>query len=231
MSLPIICYHKVGPVGINGRFLNVEAKTLESHVRYFKRRGFRFLTARELGYGGLPSRAVCLTFDDCYTTTIEYGFPVLEELDVRATFYAVTGLVGTASTWDGAQASSLCKWEALRILHRSGHEVGNHTQTHKALGDMDEDSQIRELKGAHEELLANGITAETACFPYGSMNVGTKHALDALGYKVGFALGKRLAEPTDDRRTLPRVVVAYSDKLPLFIYRLFIRPALRRKLA
>lgn len=229
MSLPILCYHRVGPALVNGRWLNVEADLLEKHVRYFSRRGYRFICARDIARGSWPSRAVCLTFDDIYVSTVEYGFPVLEEYDAKGSFYAVSGLVGTASTWDGARSAPLAGWEALRRMQSLGHEIGNHTSTHRSLKEMQ--NPANELLAAHEELTREGIKVETVCFPYGAMDERTPRAVSEAGYRVGLALGKRCANERDNRLCLPRVVVSYSDKIPMLIYKIFIKPKLFGRLS
>lgn len=228
MPVPILCYHKVGPAASLGRFLNVEASTLESQVRFLQRRGYEFVLARDLAARMLPERAACLTFDDCYLSAVSFGLPVLEKLGVVASWYAVSGLVDQSSAWDGPIAAPLCGWESLRTLQAMGHEVGNHTAHHPHLAQLKVEAQLAEISACDAELRAQGIHPGSVCYPYGSFNELTAGLVARLGYGVGLALGKRLATDSDDRRALPRVVVGYSDAVPLLAYKLWLRGKVRR---
>lgn len=228
MPLPILCYHKVGPAASLGRFLNVEATTLESHVLFLRRRGYGFVLARDLAPTAWPERAACLTFDDCYLSAVSFGLPVLEKLGVVASWYAASGLVDKTSAWDGPIAAPLCGWETLRTLQAMGHEVGNHTVHHPHLANLTLDAQLAEISACDAELRAQGIHPGSVCYPYGSYNEVTAGLVSRLGYGVGLALGKRIATQFDDRRALPRVVVGYSDAVPLLAYKLWLRSKVRR---
>ena len=228
MSVPILCYHKVGPAASLGRFLNVEAATLDTQIRFLQRRGYQFVLACDLAARVWPDKTACLTFDDCYLSAVSFGLPVLERLRVVASWYAVSSLVGQSSSWDGPIAAPLCGWETLRTLQSMGHEVGNHTARHPHLGQTAIEDQLSELAECDQALREQGLTPGSVCFPYGSYNEVTAGMVERLGYGVGLALGKRLAAEDDDRRCLPRVVVSYSDSVPLLAYKLFVRARLRR---
>jgi peptidoglycan/xylan/chitin deacetylase (PgdA/CDA1 family) len=116
----------------------------------------------------------------------------------------------------------------LREVQSRGHEIGNHSQNHRRLTDLTPSEQFDEISAAHERMIGEGIRPRSFCFPYGSHNTATQGALRQAGYQVALALGKRTAEKTDDLLSLPRVVVAYSDSLPMLLYKLTLKPKLRR---
>ncbi len=224
--LPILCYHKVGPVSIEGRWLNVEPKRLDSHVRFFVRNGYQFMRVEELAEL-FPNRAVCFTFDDAYHSALTLGLDVLRRHQVTGTFYAVPSLVGGSSSWDGSRAKLLARWELLQEAQRDGFEIGNHTWSHADLSTLSLAAQVAEWRNADEEFLRRGISAESYCYPYGRLNGESVDAARAAGAKVAVALAKRPATALDDRLRLPRIVIAYSDGLPKLLYKLHIRPKLK----
>lgn len=224
----ILCYHKVGPENEQGRYLNVHPRRLGQQARFFQRRGFTFVRARDLAQPW-PKRVVCLTFDDAYASTCENGLPVLSSLGVTATLFAVPGLVGDASRWDGPIARPLAGWDALREAQRMGFEIGNHSMTHPRLSQLEPEAQKAEIVAAHERLRAEGLEPGSFCYPYGSENASARQVVQESGYRVALVLGKRLATSGDPLLALPRVVVAYGDTLPLLLYKMHIRPKLRRK--
>jgi peptidoglycan/xylan/chitin deacetylase (PgdA/CDA1 family) len=221
MQLPILCYHKVGPITEEGRRLNIEPRRLHAHVRFFSRRGFRFLLPRELA-ASWPERGVCLTFDDAYASALRYGCEAVASAGGIGAFYAVPALVGKSSVWDGDLARPLADWDALRRAQELGFEIGNHTNTHPRLGGLSEVEQLEELKAAHHALTSEGIESKTVCYPYGSIGPATARLASLLGYQVGLALGRRRARPSDPKMTLPRIVLAYSDGLPMLLYKLHL---------
>lgn len=223
--LPVLCYHKVGPAAEEGRFLNVEPRRLDSHVRFFARRGHAFLAARDLA-APWPSKGVCLTFDDAYASTLEHGVPVLSRHGAAASLFAVASLVGLASDWDGERARPLADWDRLREAQRAGFEIGNHSSTHFRFAELDEAACAREVADAHRTLLDEGLHPGSFCYPYGSRGPAAQRALASGPYRVALLLGKRIARETDDRLGLPRIVVGYSDGLPKLLYKLHVRPLL-----
>lgn len=225
-KLPILCYHKVGPVASEGRRLNVEPKLLATHVRYFLRRSYTFVKAGELAELW-PPRAVCFTFDDAYLSTMTFGVEVLDRANVKGTFYAVPSLVGKSSTWDKGHEHPLAEWSLLESAQKRSHEIANHTFSHCDLSSLSEADQQQEWESADDALMQHGIAAGSVCYPFGKTNAHTAAAAAACGYKVGLALKKRVATETDERLMLPRIVVAYSDSMAKLLYKMHVRPLLR----
>jgi peptidoglycan/xylan/chitin deacetylase (PgdA/CDA1 family) len=228
MKATILCYHKVGPKSEEGRALNIEPHRLRIHVRFFVRRSFRIFLAQDLN-GPWPDRTVCFTFDDAYASTMENAPPILEEFGVRGSFYAVGSKIGKSSDWDGEKARPLASASVLVAASRRGHEIGNHSWSHPHLAGLGYAEQRDEIRRGHEALKGLGITPKSFCFPYGSLNDDSVGVLGKQGYSVGLALRKSRANPREDRRALSRIVVGFSDALPLLLYKIYVRPALRRR--
>jgi peptidoglycan/xylan/chitin deacetylase (PgdA/CDA1 family) len=228
MNATILCYHKVGPGTEEGRRLNIEPERLRSHVEFFSRRRRPIVRACDLADRWQPG-TVCFTFDDAYLSTMRYAPKIFEELGVRASFYAVPGKVGGTSDWDGDLARPLAGWDLLSAAHASGHEIGNHSLTHLQMAGLKAVDQTNEVMDAHKAFLAKGIAPKSFCFPYGSLNESAVQVLADCGYPIGLALGKAIARDTDDKRKLTRIVVAYSDTLPMLIYKISIKPLLKRR--
>ncbi|MEQ1932945.1 MAG: polysaccharide deacetylase family protein [Fimbriimonadaceae bacterium] len=223
--IPILCYHKVGPIAEEGRFLNVEPERLRDHVLFFKRRNYSFVRAIDL-VDPWPSRAVCLTFDDAYLSTMTHGVETLNSLQTTATFYAVPGYVGQSSNWDQRQARPLASWDVLSAAARDGHEIGNHSLAHPHLADLDYDGQSQQILDARTLLEEQGYLNTSLCYPFGSFNTKTLAVAKALGFKIAVTLQKGIASPDHNKLALPRITVACGDAIPLLLYKIFVRPKL-----
>jgi len=220
MRTVILCYHKVGPASEEGRFLNVEPHHLATQVRFFSRRGGPLVPLSEV-LAGTPSSAV-LTFDDTYASAAAQVPGILARTGSRATFYVVTGK--STSDWDGDRARPLASREQIADLARAGHEIGNHTQTHRHLNAIDDFGD--EIRRAHEDLREWGYSPTTFCYPYGSLNPAVVEEVRRQGYRGAVSLHKGRVRESSDRWLLPRIVVGYSDGLPGLLYKLYIRPLL-----
>ena len=115
--------------------------------------------------------AISLTFDDARFSQIDWGLPILDEYDVRATFYvSIPSLEKRLDAWKRTVAK--------------GHEIGNHTLTHpcsgnftfareRALEDYTLDRIRYELEEANntiERLL--GVRPVSFAYPCGQKFVG-----------------------------------------------------------
>ncbi|MHB8636946.1 MAG: polysaccharide deacetylase family protein [Fimbriimonadaceae bacterium] len=228
MRIPILGYHKVGAKAVYGRSLNIEVDRLDSHVRFFSRRGRRFVRVDELAAAWQP-KCVAFTFDDGFVGAVEQGLPCLERHGAVGTVYVVTDLVGHTSRWPGEQTYPLAAWDALRAASHRGHEVGNHTRSHPRLAELSPQRQIEEISGAATALAREGLAGGSFCLPYGSFSAQTQGLLQDAGVKVCVTTRKAIACDADDRLALPRVFVAYGDALPLLLYRLYLRPLIPRR--
>jgi len=221
----ILCYHKVGPQAEEGRFLNVAPADLDRQARFLTRLGYVGRRLDDETPFDRP-RCVVFTFDDAYASTLHHAPEILERHGIPGVFFAVTGK--TESDWDGDRARPLAEPAILKAAAARGHEIGNHSHTHQHLAKLSAPEQREELKQAHAGLEQLGIRARSVCYPYGSFNHDTLIAADGLGYRRGVSLAKGWAHSTAPRLALPRIVIAYSDGLAGFVYRVFVRPKLRR---
>lgn len=115
--------------------------------------------------------AISLTFDDARPSQLDYGLPVLNAYDARATFYASLPAV----------EKRLDDWKCAIA---QGHEIGNHTLTHpcsgnfpwsrtKALKDYTLERIEQELTGANEWILEHlGVQPASFAYPCGQKYVG-----------------------------------------------------------
>ena len=161
---------------------------LESHVRFLRRRGYRFLTAEELLAEGRPAPGTAvLTFDDGYRNWLTGAVPVLRRVGVRATFYVCPGLWGGHSPDVSGDPGRLVTEAEARELHAAGMELGSHSLSHLDLRRVDDSTLEREL-GASKRAIEGltGRPCRTLAYPYGLYDARVASAAGAAGYELAF---------------------------------------------
>ncbi len=95
-----------------------------------------------MNFPGGRKTALSYTFDDGTMNHVDVVAPLLEQYGIRATFYVIAGLVKDKrylAAWDDEHGRTprtqrmLASWEDIRGLMKAGHEIGNHSLTHKRM--------------------------------------------------------------------------------------------------
>ena len=217
----ILMYHRVCP-----RFgehpacpWSVTPKRLRAQLRGLLRREFqawplsRVLEYRRQGET-IPDDVFVVTFDDGYANNYHWGLPILRELDVPATVFAVTSQIDSREPFpfdDWTMAGADCvpreSWLPLstqqcRELLDSGLvELGAHTHTHARLADVPAMAEIEietSLAELHERF---GLEQAAFAFPYGSV----PETFDAALVERLQAAGMRCALTTQEEPVGPKI--------------------------
>jgi peptidoglycan/xylan/chitin deacetylase (PgdA/CDA1 family) len=99
----ILMYHRVTGASQDHWRLNVSPVHFQDHVMIMKKYGIpvslKELTAKEFKFG---QKGIALTFDDGYADNFYNAKPVLERHGIPATFYIVSGTIGSQEEywWD-----------------------------------------------------------------------------------------------------------------------------------
>jgi peptidoglycan/xylan/chitin deacetylase (PgdA/CDA1 family) len=78
----------------------------------------------------------------------------------------------------------MMSWDQVRALHAAGHEIGSHSLTHPLLPDLS-DERVRDEVEVSRHELRSAIRADVPsfCYPNGSYDARTLHAVKAAGYE------------------------------------------------
>ena len=122
-SVPILSYHDVAPEPHPAfRRYPLTVREFARQMQWLARRRYTpidmdTLAATRQG-GTLPARPVVITFDDGFRTCAEHAVPVLQQHGFTATFFLVTGLMGSTSRWmaDRGVNLALMTWDAARRI-------------------------------------------------------------------------------------------------------------------
>jgi len=222
-QVQILMYHRVGHfpgrVKAHGA-LYCHLPRFRAQMKMFRVLGYSVISLDDAAAGlrgeiALPPRPLVLTFDDAYVDFLANAAPVLKAHGYPATVYAVSGLIGTTSSWDagvGPEPAPLMNVAQLREVQDLGFTIGSHSKTHLRLAQQDDAciaAETRDSKTALEDLL--GRRVDHFCYPYGSHDLRTVKAAAAAGYVTGTTCVRAAATPAEDLLALPRKAVSRGD--------------------
>jgi peptidoglycan/xylan/chitin deacetylase (PgdA/CDA1 family) len=223
MSLPVIlAFHSVGE---GPKPLSIPTEVFRRQIAALRDSGCTALTISELSArvsaGKVPERAVAITFDDGFRSTLESAKPILDEAGFVASAFPVTGFLGSTDHWPGGTGvERLMSAADLLRLRSAGWEIGGHTHTHRrlpALAAKDAFYEIQRSTEILEDLL--GEPVRSFAYPYGEHNAGVR-ALAAATYDNCLTIGTERVAPGSRADSFPRVDAWYARR-PWIVERLY----------
>jgi len=208
VRVPVLMYHRVAPadqVGSSLPALVVAPDRFAAQLETLVAAGWRSITAAELAAdvaaGAVPRpRTFVITFDDGRSDGYTNAFPVLRRLGLVATFYVITGRIGTSSSLTASQ---------LRALASAGMEIGSHTADHVRLTSADPWAARLQLTRSAARIAAmTGQRPTTFAYPFGGLDPFDQALVLETGYAMAFteADGCWMSWPT--RLAAPRIRVS-----------------------
>ena len=150
--------------------------------------------------GNAGSDVFAVTFDDGYLSVYERARPVLAELDVRATVFLPTALIGQPAPayWPGLAPDPMppeelrtMTWEQVQELVGLGWEVGSHGVTHLKLPTLGDARLAAELADSRRECEdRTGTPCRTLAYPFGEADPRVIRATQDAGYTGAVTMAK-----------------------------------------
>lgn len=232
-SVRILCYHAIAdlqgapviePYGVPPSEFRRQLRLLARHFRFISPDEF----ARYLRGGGVPSRAVLLTFDDCFRDLFVEALPLLREFRVPALAFAVTGKIGGSYDWDEALgAPRLPLVDGDELAAAAEHlTIGSHTRTHRMLNRLPTEVLADEISGSIADLEALGLPRpQFLAYPYGEHGPTVGEVARDAGLLGAFTVEGGRVHPEGNRYAIPRAEVLRSDTGWRFVWKvLTLRP-------
>jgi len=161
----------------------------------------------------LPPRTVVITFDDGYKNNLS-AYEALQEKNMCATWFVVSGAVGKKSHWPLPELENkgILNREDLRRMDATGMEIGSHSVNHRRLKELDSEQMVAEAhesKKALEDILGHSITS--FAYPYGERNISYEAAIAAAGYTAACTVDSGWARHDNNPLRLRRISVFNKD--------------------
>lgn len=186
IHLPILMYHYVDdeppPAGPYADGLTVRTPDFREEMDYLAQNGYRTVLLEDVAdalAGGSPlpaGKLVALTFDDGGLDNYTVAFPLLREHGFVATFFVISGKVGT---------EGFMSWDQLAEMRAAGMSIQSHTRSHPDLTGLGAAALSSQLEGSRADIEDElGAPVTVLCYPSGSYDDAVVAAAGAAGYAL-----------------------------------------------
>lgn len=204
VGVPVLYYHSVDPSEANEVIISPEK--LREELTFIKDSGYTTLTMSELNdyilnNAPIPEKSIVITFDDGYADNYANAFPILKELDMKATIFVISNFTDN----DGYYMTS----QQIKEMSDYGIDIQSHTASHAHLNQLTYEEQLNELKTSKEKL--ESITEKpviSIAYPFGDYDDNTILASKEAGYSLSFNTNRGLSDRTDNPLSLNRIYVS-----------------------
>ena len=147
--------------------------------------------------GGLPDRAVVLTFDDGFEDFHRCALPLLDRYGYTATVFVTTGWVQDA----GRDAAGRCpgrmlSWSQVAEAAGAGMEVGAHSWGHPQLDQLPGAALREELYASKAQLEDRlGRPVPGLAYPFGYSSARVRRVAREAGHHYACAVSNTLLTP------------------------------------
>lgn len=192
VDVPVILYHRIMQ-SPNDSWTHTSIEKFRSTMKYLDENGYTTLTAEQYvdivsgsaDPADIPAKPILLTFDDGTPDFITNALPILDEYDMNAVLFIVTGWIGGGFSMSHAQLEDLAQ-------NHPNVSIQNHTVYHKentwnSMSEEDAANEILEANQYIEDLTGEAPTL--LAYPYGHYHDPVKAAAEANGIKYAFKVG------------------------------------------
>ncbi|AOR22500.2 polysaccharide deacetylase [Clostridium taeniosporum] len=211
IGVPVLYYHSVK--NSEGSEIIISPQKLRNQLRYIKDSGYSTLTLNELedhllNNIPIPEKSIVITFDDGYMDNYTNVFPILKDLEIKATIFCITFQL------DGGYYLSE---DAIKKMSDYGIDIQSHTAGHPDLATMTYEEQLKEFiesKDTLEAITEKPVTS--IAYPYGHYNNNTIKAAKDAGFKLGFTTHLGLSDRNDNPLLLDRIYISSNYDMDTF---------------
>jgi glycosyltransferase involved in cell wall biosynthesis len=172
--LTVLAYHQIMDPATDGSCVGTTA--FRDQMEYLKAH-YRVVPLSRavdaLRRAGSAERLVAVTFDDGYLDNATAAAPILRALDLPATFFVSTDMIGGGRPFPHdvlrrRVPQAHMTWDDVRSLAGQGFEIGSHTCSHADMGAVSLEQARRELRESRDRIEAELQRPATLfAFPYG----------------------------------------------------------------
>jgi peptidoglycan/xylan/chitin deacetylase (PgdA/CDA1 family) len=219
LRVPILMYHYVSRPPANADIyrndLSVTPENFREQMVYLVEEGYSTIDLYDLSTavtnkGSLPDKPIILTFDDGYIDNYQNAFQILQEFELKATFFVATGFVDAGNP-------NYMDWTMIEEMSAAGMRFEPHSKTHLDLREKEREVLLYEILGSQETIAAHtGYVPRYFAYPGGRYDGPVIDILSELGFWGAVTTAVGSWHGYDDRYEWTRQRVRLSTNLNLF---------------
>lgn len=225
-TIPVLMYHHFSNTISDGN-TTIKPSEFREHLQTLKSKGYTTITVDELinnqrGTGILPENPILITMDDGYSSNYEYAFPILKELEMKATIFVVTEEMGKKTyynphfSWEQAKEMQVSGFVDIQSHTNDSHyKVGNRALLSSAINGEDTyqyEERIRKDLSKSKDLIEKHLGKESLAlaYPYGSYSATTKKVAKEVGFEAAFTVKKGHVYKDSPQYELDRINIPHG---------------------
>lgn len=171
---------------------------------------------------------ITVTFDDGYVSLKTLILPIIKKYRIPIAIFVPVDHVGSHNAWDAEKGDpkiDILDWESVKELSREKLvTIGSHGLKHISHGDLDEASDLHEMKESKQVLEEQlGTEVKYYTFPFGQIiNIGP-HSIENVkraGYKAALSTLWSRKNSEKDLYRLHRLEISGKDTMDSFTSKL-----------
>lgn len=201
-GVSVLMYHKVGDEKHNGAVIS--ARNFERQMKYLKDHQYHPITMQELHDfvtegKALPSKPVCITFDDGYEDSYTVVYPIMKKYRFPWTLFLITGMVDQPGRMTWGQLKEMADSHTVTIA--------NHTVSHPHLSQLkSRGEKEKEILNAENTLVEKlGVRSPWIAYPYGDYDKEVLQICKKAGFELGMSMSDGRAHNGSDPFTIRRI--------------------------
>jgi peptidoglycan/xylan/chitin deacetylase (PgdA/CDA1 family) len=211
----VFAYHDIGVDPSNNTDYYVSSRQFRRQLTLATRWGLEFVDlaeiTRRLEHGESLQGLAAVVFDDSLVGVHHHAMPVLMDLGLPATVFAVSDRLGTHPTWWPGAARVMTSAE-LTEMAGAGFRVASHTRTHASprthaslpqVSELNRKDELRGSKAVLEDMI--GAPIDILAYPFGHFDRRTIDDAQESGYRSAYSFLNGRVVPGLDFYLLPRL--------------------------
>lgn len=171
-KLPILCYHSVSDeIPEENSYLYVTKDVFEHQMNLLLENGYTPISYYDIIENKeLPKKPIIITFDDGYYDNYFNAFPILQKLNIKATIFVITDILGHKTETDRTDKyTGMLSWEECMLMENSGLiNIESHSKNHLLMGGLSKDEYSEQFTASKEKIDTElNKDSKIFAYPYG----------------------------------------------------------------
>ncbi|WP_420868989.1 polysaccharide deacetylase family protein [Clostridium cochlearium] len=179
-GVPVLMYHSIDYEENNE--LRIPKEVFKKQMEFLINEGYTTLTLDELfdfldNNKPIPNKSIVITFDDGYMDNYINAYPILKELNIKATIFVITDLIDNNKNYLTSSQ--------IKEMSNNGIDIQSHTSKHEDLPTLSYKEQLETLVKS-KKFLENVLNKDIKyiAYPFGNWNNDTLKAVKDAGYSM-----------------------------------------------